>query len=142
MDNPPVYLDTNVLIALAEPVRPLTAPQSGFVESLDHGTRIAVTSEISLSECLVKPLADGQVGTVQAYFSMFTDQSWLQVLPVTRSVLIEAAQVRTLHRMALPDAIHVASARLVRCQSFLSDDKRLKTVGVSKISWSQFPQTL
>ena len=141
MDQRQFYLDTNVLIALIEPVRPMTQAQRSFVDGLDAGDLIAATSEMSLSECLVKPFADAQPQTVEAYLIAFAHQPWLRVLPVTRDVLIEAAHLRAESRMALPDAIHVASARLADCETFVSDDKRLKAPQLAKASWTNFPET-
>ncbi|MEX6508062.1 type II toxin-antitoxin system VapC family toxin [Jiella sp. M17.18] len=140
MEPPPVYLDTNVLIALIEPVAPLTVSQKQFVTQLDAGRVVGITSEIALSECLVKPLADDAAQTINAYLALFSSQSWLAVLPVSRDVLVEAAVLRSIHRMALPDAIHVASARLASATLFISDDRRLKTPSLERTSWSDLPE--
>ena len=140
MGRPPVYLDTNVLIALIESVAPLTSPQKQFVTRLDEGQLFGITSELALSECLVKPLADDVQQAVSAYHALFSSQSWLAVLPVSRDVLVEAAVLRSIHRMALPDAIHVASARLAGVLLFVSDDRRLKTLSIDETSWSELPE--
>ncbi|MBB4003536.1 type II toxin-antitoxin system VapC family toxin [Aurantimonas endophytica] len=139
MDGPTIYLDTNVLIALVEPVAPLTPNQRVFVEQIDAGALIAVTSEIALAECLVKPLTDAVAHTVRAYYALFASQSWLAVMSVSRAVLVEAAALRAAHRMALPDAIHVASARLAEASAFVTDDRRLPVPAVEKLGWSDMP---
>ena len=139
MDSLPIYLDTNVLIALVEPVAPLTPNQRLFVEQLDAGALFAVTSEIALAECLVKPLADDVAHTVRAYYALFAAQSWLMAMPVSRAILIESAALRATHRMGLPDAIHVASARLVEASTFVTDDRRLPVPALEKASWSDLP---
>jgi predicted nucleic acid-binding protein len=135
----PIYLDTNVLIALIEPVAPLSANQRRLVEQLESGSHVAMTSEIALAECLVKPLADEVVDTVRAYYTLFDSQAWLTVLPVSRPVLVEAAALRATHRITLPDAIHVASAILANASVFLTDDRRLPVPSVEKVSWSRLP---
>lgn len=132
------YLDTNVLIAIIEPVMPLNDTQAQFLARLDGGEAFAVTSEIALSECLVKPFADGEQHVIDAYFTLFESQRGLAVLSVTREVLIEAAQLRASLRMSLPDAIHVSTARIVECEVFVTDDRRIRTpAGLSMRSWNE-----
>jgi hypothetical protein len=46
---------------------------------------------------------------------------------VTRDVLIEAARQRAVcPTTKLPDAIHIATARLEKCQVFLTNETRLR----------------
>jgi predicted nucleic acid-binding protein len=56
-----------------------------------------------------------------------------EVAAVERRVLIEAATLRGITRsLRLPDAIHVATARLHNCRFLVSDDLRLPdTSGLS-----------
>ncbi|WP_418884950.1 type II toxin-antitoxin system VapC family toxin [Aurantimonas endophytica] len=94
---------------------------------------------MALAECLVKPLTDAVAHTVRAYYALFASQSWLAVMSVSRAVVVEAAALRAAHRMALPDAIHVASARLAEASAFVTDDRRLPVPAVEKLGWSDMP---
>ena len=48
---------------------------------------------------------------------------------ISRQILIEAAHLRAKSRpLSLPDAIHFATAQLNDCQTFLTNDKRLKSI--------------
>jgi predicted nucleic acid-binding protein len=57
---------------------------------------------------------------------MIASSGGFEVQPVSRDVLIEAAGLRA-HRASikLPDAIHIATARMSSCTFFVSDDRRL-----------------
>lgn len=117
---------------------PLNDAQAQFLARLDGGEVFAVTSEIALSECLVKPFADGEQHVIDAYFTLFESQRRLAVLSVTREVLVEAAQLRASLRMSLSDAIHVSTARIVECEVFVTDDRRIRTpAGLSMRSWNE-----
>jgi predicted nucleic acid-binding protein len=52
-----------------------------------------------------------------------------QVVAISRQILIEAAHLRAKSRLLnLPDAIHLATAQINDCQTFLTNDKRLKSI--------------
>lgn len=121
------YLDTNVLIGIIEPVTPLSSAQADFLARLESGDFIGVTSEIALSECLVKPFADDDQFVIDAYQTLFSAAAMpaLAVMAVTRDILVGAASLRARMRMSLPDAIHVATAEVTDCAIFVTDDLRL-----------------
>jgi predicted nucleic acid-binding protein len=57
---------------------------------------------------------------------MLTPSTWLLVLPIERSILIEAAKLQAQLRLRLPDAIHIATAISAGCPTMLSNDRRLQ----------------
>ena len=120
------YLDANVLIPIIESPHRLTTSQRSFVAGLESGAVKGLTSELTLTECLVKPLADRDGTAVKAFLTLLNDQPELPVVPVSRSVLLEAARLRAEDSLELADAIHVATAKLSGCSVFLSDDRRIR----------------
>jgi predicted nucleic acid-binding protein len=66
---------------------------------------------------------------------LLQDHRLLTVGPVTREILIEAARLRGLSRIKLPDAIHAATALQKGCSSFLTNDDRLKIEGIEVLRW-------
>jgi len=128
------YLDTNVLIAIVEPVAPPEAGQMAFLEKLARGEAAAITSELSLSECLVKPFADNNQRAIDAYFALFTEPSALLVMAVMREILIDAARRRAGSKIPLPDAIHVSTAHAAGCTAFITQDRRIRFGGSMLLS--------
>ena len=61
-----------------------------------------------------------------AYQQALRNTSSRTVVPIDRAVLLEAAQLRAATSLRLPDAIHVATARLTGCSAFISNDARLR----------------
>jgi predicted nucleic acid-binding protein len=117
-----VYLDTNVFIYAVEGFPLFSDELAELFASFDQGKLDAVTSELTLAEALVKPFMDHDALRQEAYVSAIQNSSSLQVLPVTRQVLVEAARTRAESRVRLPDAIHAATARLMGCDAFLTND--------------------
>lgn len=53
-----VYLDTNVFVYAVEGYPHFAEELRALFHAIDHGQLAAVTSELTLAEVLVKPLAD------------------------------------------------------------------------------------
>ncbi len=120
------YLDTNTIIAILERQSPATIPQEAFLRSIANGECFCISSEIALSECIVKPLRDGKE-SLAARFVEFIDTQ-LSAMPVVidRAALVAAARMRATVNVKLPDALHVACAHIADCTVFISADKGVK----------------
>ena len=122
-----VYLDTNVFVYAVEGF----ARHRAFIEELfrqiEAGHVDAATSELSLAEALVKPLEIGRQDVADLYAELIQNSSRLTVIPIDRSILVDAALYRARLGIKLPDAIHVATAAASGCEIFLSNDRRIKT---------------
>jgi predicted nucleic acid-binding protein len=121
-----VYLDTNVFIYAVEAVAEYSAAVDALFDLMDSGSIVACTSELTLAEVLAKPFEVGRDDIAQVYEAMLRPSSWLSVLPIKRTVLMEAARVQAELRLRLPDAIHVATAIAAGCLTILSNDRRLR----------------
>lgn len=121
-----IYLDANVFIYAAEGV----AEHADFIDEmfslLDAGELVATTSELTLAEVLTKPFELGRMAIADVYREMVSPSEWLSVVPVTRDILVEAARLRAVLKVRLPDAIHLCSALSAGCTAFVSNDRRLK----------------
>jgi predicted nucleic acid-binding protein len=121
-----VYLDANVFVAAFETAGARSDHAWWILEAIDDGELLGLTSELTLSEILIGPMQDGDDELVERYQTIVSHADGFEVAPVDRGTLIEAARLRTERRsLKLPDAIHVATARLGGCQLIVSDDRRL-----------------
>ncbi|NQT87775.1 type II toxin-antitoxin system VapC family toxin [bacterium] len=127
-----VYLDTNLFIHAVEAVSPYADMMREVFEGIDAGGFEAATSELTLAEVMVRPVADGNVALQQAYEGMIHAGGALQVAAVDRAILLNAARLRAAAMaLKLPDAIHVATAHACRCTVLLTNDQALS--GLSDI---------
>ncbi|MBX3307083.1 MAG: PIN domain-containing protein, partial [Nitrospira sp.] len=85
-----VYLDTNIFIYALEGYPAFRPALTTLFESLDRRELTAVTSELTLAEALVKPLLDRHAERQAAYLQLLQPTVSLQVVPVSREVLIAA----------------------------------------------------
>jgi predicted nucleic acid-binding protein len=97
-------------------------------DALDANQQDVVTSELSLLEVLVKPLrlADRMLE------SLFTGTLYgtpdFSCVPITRSILRAAAQLRADAGLKTPDAIHAATALESGCALFVTHDSAFRHV--------------
>lgn len=123
-----VYLDTNVFIMLSEKSHQLQRLLVNAIAAQPMGKPpVFATSELTLSELLVKPHQIGDVTLIEGYESLIISSDWLDVRPVDRGVLYYAAVIRAQYgHLKLPDAIHVSSALGQGCSHLLTDDQGIK----------------
>ena len=119
-----LYVDTNIFIYALEGLAPWADMALELFESIESGACFAVTSELSLAECLVRPIRLGRKDVVQAYLGLLRNRNFLAVVPITREILLEAARRRAGSSLRLPDAIHAATAAYWSCTRVLTYDDR------------------
>jgi predicted nucleic acid-binding protein len=123
-----VYLDSNIFVYFLEGFAEFQGDLIALFQSIDAGERHAVTSELTLAEVLVKPFLDRNSERQAAFQEAIQTSDHLTVCPVTRQVLVQAAELKSTTSLRLPDAIHVVTALQARCDSLLTNDKRLSSV--------------
>jgi len=132
------YLDTNVVISVVEAAGRLAETQTRFIAGIDGASIEALTSELTLAECLVKPFADKNAAAVEAYLLFLNGRRNLPVVPINRHILTVAARLRTELGVKLPDAIHIATAEAAECGVFLTNDRGIRLPGKMKLKlWNE-----
>lgn len=121
-----IYLDTNIFIAAFENKNELSSQLSDLFV-VDGAQAHFATSELTLSELLVKPYKSGDDTAIDLYEGMIKPSEWLEMIPVGRQVLSYAAVLRSQYpSLKLPDAIHVSSALAAGCSHILTGDTGFK----------------
>jgi predicted nucleic acid-binding protein len=115
-----VYVDTAIVIYSVEfnpdywqLLQPLWA-------KLQANEIIIVSSELTLMECLVVPLRNGNTLLVDTYEQLLSSQ--VNLVPISQTILKNAAQLRATTNLRTPDAIHAATALSEGCTLFLTND--------------------
>ena len=79
-------------------------------------------SGLLLLETLVMPIRQTNKALINRYETLLT-ASEINLIPITRSILKSAANIRATANIKTPDAIHAATAIDVECTIFLTNDK-------------------
>ncbi len=120
-----IMLDSSALIAYhvpGEPVHPLAVHLLRRIESAADSLR-GYYSVISASELLIRPI---RAGTAEFTFmhTFLTSFPSLTSLPVDLQVATQAANLRAMTGIRLPDALVIAAGLLSGCEAIISNDER------------------
>lgn len=92
-----------------------------------------VSSTLTLTEVLTRPIETGHLIYQQEYRQMLLQTAFIESMPVVPRIAERAAQLRASYRLGTPDAIHIATALETQCQAFLTNDVKLRRVSEIKI---------
>ena len=122
------YVDTNPVIYTVER-HPLYSPiLAPLWDGVAKGTQKVVGSELLIVETLVGPFRTANVQQTSTYEKALYGSD-MQLLPITRDILLEAARLRAaIPGLKTPDAIHAASAIIHNCALFVSNDAGFRRI--------------
>jgi predicted nucleic acid-binding protein len=114
-----VYVDSNVLIYAVEGVPATAGPAKELIRFLRTQRGLMFTSEIALAEVLAPSKRRGAwppAAKRRAYLDLLVWSGAVNLIPVTRDILIRPADLRKATPLKLPDAIHLVSAIHAKCE--------------------------
>jgi predicted nucleic acid-binding protein len=124
-DTHRAFIDTSTCIAYFSTAEAAHAVARHLFDRIadDADPLIAYLSIVSVSEMLVRPIRAGQprLGLVHQFIQTYPN---LQILPADFEVALQAANIRALTRLALPDALLVGTALLSGCEAVITNDER------------------
>ena len=131
-----VYIDANIFIYAVEGVEPWASVLRDVFSDIDAGKLFAITSNLSLAECLVMPFKHYQndlfrpsaEDLITVYRQVLSPRPYLNIAPIDDHILIFAARLRAETGLKLPDAIHAATALTQKCNVMLTNDAGFKRV--------------
>jgi predicted nucleic acid-binding protein len=125
----PVYVDANILIYTVERVQPHVGTLRAFWRWTNAQGLVVLTSELTVLESLVGPLKAGNQGLTTRFRRLLFQSANLRLIPVSRSILERAAQLRAqIPALKTPDAIHAATALEAGTMTFITNDMQFRQV--------------
>jgi predicted nucleic acid-binding protein len=121
-----IYQETNFFIRAVEGTTEIAEPARELMQALRQHAGVAITSEIPFAEVLAPPKRPEALPLHvkrRAYLDLLLWSGFIKLVPVSRSILIDTADLRVVSRLKLPDAIHLVSAIQTRCRFFVSADR-------------------
>jgi predicted nucleic acid-binding protein len=104
-----ILIDTSVWIYHFEQHPIFAVPATRVIEQLEEGKFRGIASELTLLELTVRPLQLGRQDAADDYETLLSYFPNLQLEPITRLILLEAAGLRARYRLRTPDAIQLAT---------------------------------
>jgi uncharacterized protein len=104
-----VLIDTSIWIYHFEQNPEYARPASQVIERLEDGKFRGIASELTLLELTVRPLQLGRQDAADDYETLLSYFPNLQLEPISRGILLEAAGLRARYGFRSPDAIQLAT---------------------------------
>ena len=123
-----LFLDTAPVIYLVEQSPVYLSVVAAIFQRLDNNTIAAVTSSLTLAECLVAPYRQGALRLQQTYLDFFINSSNATLMVPGIVTAQEGAKLRARYNLGLLDALQVATALEGRCEALLTNDKMFHRV--------------
>jgi predicted nucleic acid-binding protein len=127
-----VYLDAMAFIFCIEGKPEVSEPIEALFRVLRIHPGAAATSELTLAEVLAGSKIALSPPIKRAYLDLIVWSKFLDLVPVSRNILYQSAELRFIHKknyrkkLKLPDAIHLVTAVQRGCKYFVSADKGIR----------------
>ena len=128
-----IYLDTAPVIYYVQGVTPFFPVVDALFKEIDSVNLLAVSSPVTLAECLVLPIRLGNIALQQDFLDLLTNTQGITFANIDVAVGRLAADMEARYRLKLPDALQVATALVAGCEAFLTNDVQLKRITEVKI---------
>jgi uncharacterized protein len=134
-----VYFDVNPIIYFIEQNTQFAETVTPIFEMIGEGSIVAFTSELSLTEILIKPIRDNRNQVIDAHKELLLDPELFTLISPNQDTFLLAAELGGKSSMRTPDAIHMACAIESKCKYFITNDKGIKsTADVIVVQMSDF----
>jgi predicted nucleic acid-binding protein len=123
-----LFLDTAPVIYLIEKNPAYVDVVRDIFAAIDNGQLAAVTSPVTLAECLVHPLRLNLPQLQQTFIDAVVNGLNTTFVALDQAIGQQAARLRADYNVRLPDALQLAAAMNQGCDAFLTNDALLKRV--------------
>ena len=101
----------------------------GFFEACYRKDIVLVTSTITLEEYCVMPYRTGELQRIMLFHRLLLSMG-IEVMGIDEKIADKAAQIRAKYsKFKAMDALQLATACLIGCDMFLTNDKQLRQFG-------------
>jgi predicted nucleic acid-binding protein len=121
-------LDANLFIYLFETDGPEADAVRGLLNDAESAGTTLVVASLALAEVAVNPATLDDAVMADRYADAIRSVSRLCIVPLTADIAIDAGILRGRHGLSLPDAIHLATARVAGASAFVTNDRRLRSM--------------
>ncbi len=127
-DGSLVFLDSAPVIYYVEHKLPYFEQVAPFFERLDAGVLTAVSSPITLAECIFYPYKQDNSKLAAQFRSLLTQAPIVRCVSTTDEIADSSARLRAQYNLGFADALQVATAVYAGCDFFLTNDIKLQRV--------------
>ena len=128
-----IYLDANPYIYMFEGVETYRTRMVELLSVIDRQDIAVIASELLFTEILPRPVKDGRQERVERYLDLLRNTPRIELVPVDPSVILRSVHLRAEFGLRSMDALHLATALVHGCETFITNDQRLARVNVLRV---------
>ena len=121
-------LDANLYVYALEGIETHRATMAGLLAAIDRQDVSVVASELLFTELLPRPMKDGRQDLIERCLELFSRTPSIHLAPVDRRVILRSVHLRADFGLRSMDALHLATALVHDCETFVTNDRRLARV--------------
>ena len=114
--------DSDCVIYFLDARAEYIARMKAVIGHITSGQMVGLTSVVTLSEGLFKPIQNNDVRLQKEYENFLLGSFDFQTIPVTPPIAIRAAELRVQYNLRTPDALQAATALESGCGAFLTNN--------------------
>jgi predicted nucleic acid-binding protein len=127
-----LFLDTAPVIYFVEANPNYLQVIESIFDKIESGLA-AITSPITLAECLVVPYRLGLTQLQQDFTDLIVDTDNITFTSIDDAMAKSAADIRARYNLSLPDALQISVAINSGCDAFLTNDIKLKRLAELRV---------
>ena len=120
-----LFLDTAPVIYFVEANPNYLQVVESIFDKIENGLA-SITSPITLAECLVVPYRLGLTQLQQDFTDLIVDTNNIAFTSIDDTIAKSAADIRARYNLSLSDALQISAAINAGCDTFLTNDAKLK----------------
>ena len=128
-----IFLDTAPVIYFVEANPAYLSVVEDVFRRLDSGSLTAISSPVTLAECLVHPLRRGNSVLADSFVTLLKNGPGASMVGIDPDDARVAANLRARHNLTLTDALQLACSIRSGCDVFLTNDIALKRVAAANV---------
>jgi uncharacterized protein len=121
-------LDTMVFIYFLERHPSHYTTAKTLFQRIEKGEIRAVISSLIFAELLVPIYRNKDIKQAETIFRLLSNFPNMHIVSVTPQISVRAAQIRSIHGMRTPDAIHAATALEASADAIITRDKEFQKI--------------
>lgn len=125
--------DTSPFIYFVERHPTYLPMMRNIIKRVDAGIIKGYSSVITLTEVLVFPKNNGEITLENEYRDLLQNSRNFELVPIDTKIADQASELRSRHNLKTPDALQIAAVLSVGCDTFLTNDKKLRHIKELKI---------
>lgn len=122
------YLDANLYIYAFEGIETHRRRMVELLAAIDRQEIVVVASELLFTELLPRPIKERRQDLVERYLELIRRTPRIHLVPVDRQVILRSVHLRAEFGLRSMDALHLATALVHACETFVTNDRRLTRV--------------